>query len=131
MEQLLALGSVVRVRTDEQTTLRMVIAGYFPCDTASGTTYDYSAVLYPWGMQVNPALQMFNRGQIVSVEHEGYRDEDGRKMTQGILQALEEYRRGAERLIREYQERDAAPAGEKSDRTGEKPDRTEELEEFG
>ena len=124
MEQLLALGSVVRVQADEQTTLRMVIAGYFPHDTATGTTYDYSAVLYPWGMQVTPALQMFNRTQIVSVEHEGYMDEDGRNVALGIPQALKEYCQGAEQLIREYQTRGADPAGEK-------PERPEELEEFG
>ena len=130
MDQLVVLGSVVHVSADEQTVLRMVVAGYFPCDSATGTIYDYSAVLYPWGMQMNPALQMFNRTQIVSVEHEGYMDEDGRNVTAGIPRAIEEYRQRVERRLRE--EDGAGEEGTGEEKTGKDgPGRTAELMEFG
>lgn len=88
MERLLALGSVVRVQVEEQATARLMIAGYFPEDTRTGKRYDYVTVLYPFGMQQTPAVQMINHGQILSVEAEGYLDEQADAFTRELPELL-------------------------------------------
>lgn len=88
MERLLALGSVVRVQVEEQATARLMIAGYFPEDTRTGKRYDYVTVVYPFGMQQTPAVQMINHGQILSVEAEGYLDEQAEAFTKELPELI-------------------------------------------
>ena len=89
MERLLAPGSVVRVRIEEKATARLMIAGYFPEDTRTGKIYDYVTVLYPFGMQKTPAVQMIRQSQILSVEAEGYLDEQAEAFTSQMPRLIE------------------------------------------
>lgn len=125
MEQLLALGSVVKVQVSEnkKDALRMVVCGYFPHDKKTDRLYDYSAVLYPWGMQPQPALQMFNHGQITAIESAGYQDSEGEKFLSDMQKIFESY---AEEVKKALQEAEEEKSEEKSAlQTG------ETLEEFG
>lgn len=107
MEELLALGSVVKVQLTERNTMRFVIAGYFPHDKKTDKVYDYAAVLYPWGMQPGPAIQMFHHGQILSVEHPGYLDDDGREITKRLPEAFKQYAEEIRKVIRKAEEEKA------------------------
>lgn len=124
MEQLLALGTVVKVRLSEKNTVRLVVAGYFPGDKSTEKIYDYSAVPYPWGMQPNPAIQMFNQSQIVSVEFPGYLDEDGERLTRELPQALEQYKKEVSGLLKQAY-------AKKNEKTEPAAKIQNELEEFG
>lgn len=134
MKQMLALGAVVKVQVGEKNTVRLVVAGYFPIDERTGKLYDYSAVAYPWGMQPNPGIHMFNAGQIVSVEYAGYMDEDGEQLTKGLPQALEQFKKEAVELLREGSAKKTAEteaAGKTEPAQKKTAETSDTLEEFG
>lgn len=99
MERLLALGSVVKVQVEEQATARLMIAGYLPEDRKTGKIYDYVTVLYPWGMQQVPAVQMILQDQILEVEAEGYLDEKAAAFTRELPELIGKIAGEARRLI--------------------------------
>lgn len=101
MERLLALGSVVKVRIEEQAAARLMIAGYLPRDEDTGEIYDYVTVLYPFGMQQVPAVQMIRQEQILSVEAEGYLDERAEAFTRELPELIGKIAEETQRLIRE------------------------------
>lgn len=101
MERLLALGSVVKVRIEEQAAARLMIAGYLPRDEDTGEIYDYVTVLYPFGMQQVPAVQMIRQEQILSVEAVGYLDERAEAFTRELPELIGKIAEETQRLIRE------------------------------
>ena len=112
MERLLALGSVVRVQVEEQATARLMIAGYLPEDKNTGKIYDYVTVLYPWGMQQTPAVQMIRQDQILEVEAEGYLDEKAAAFTRELPELIGKIAGEAKRLILEAAKEDEAKSQE-------------------
>ena len=119
MEQLLALGSVVRVRVKKDAVQRLMIAGYFLKEKETGRTYDYAAVPYPFGVCPVPVIRTFNQPQIVEVEHRGYMDEQAERFTgqmpeliNKMTQKLEEL---AERPKQEPARETAVGAGSKAE----------------
>lgn len=101
MERLLALGSVVKVQVEEEATARLMIAGYLPQDEDTGQIFDYVTVLYPFGMQQVPAIQMIRQDQILEVEAEGYLDERAAAFTKQLPELIEKIAGEARRMILE------------------------------
>ena len=58
MEQLLALGTVVKADLGEKSTALLMIAGYYPRDERNGRVYDYLTVMYPVGMTLQAAAAL-------------------------------------------------------------------------
>lgn len=74
-------------------------------------------------MQPQPALQMFNHGQITAIESAGYQDSEGEKFLSDMQKIFESY---AEEVKKALQEAEEEKSEEKSAlQTG------ETLEEFG
>lgn len=80
MDNVLPIGSVVRLRNGEQ---KIMIICRLPLFNNEGTIgyFDYSACLYPTG-QTDQQVFFFNKEDIEEVFFEGYRDEDEEKFCQ-------------------------------------------------
>lgn len=89
MEQLLALGTVVKVDLGKKQTARLMIIGYYPQNKQDGKVYDYVTVLYPFGMCFEPAIQCINKASILAVEKEGYLDETAEAFTKELPQLIQ------------------------------------------
>lgn len=88
MEQLLALGTVVKAVVGPKQTARLMIIGYYPRNHQDGQVYDYATVLYPMGMSMAPAMQCINKNVILAVEKAGYLDEEAAQFTKGLPELL-------------------------------------------
>lgn len=119
MERLLALGSVVKVQVEEEATARLMIAGYLPQDEDTGQIFDYVTVLYPFGMQQVPAIQMIRQDQILEVEAEGYLDERAAAFTKQLPELIEKIAGEARRVILEAAREGKAAQDEKAAGAGE------------
>lgn len=102
MEQLLALGTVVKADLGEKNTALLMIAGYYPQEQ-SGRVYDYLTVMYPFGMCFTNAVQMVDKEAILSVEADGYLDEATEEFTKGLPELLELAKQSVLEEIREQQ----------------------------
>ena len=74
MEPLLPIGTIVQAEVEIGVATLMII-GYYPKKNDTGKIYEYSAVLYPQGVDLNTNLFLINRGMILNVIYEGYIDE--------------------------------------------------------
>ncbi len=104
MEQLLALGTVVKADLGEKSTALLMIAGYYPRDERNGRVYDYLTVMYPVGMTLQAAVQMIDSSEILSVEADGYLDETTQAFTRGLPEPLQITRDAVLEEIRNGQE---------------------------
>lgn len=88
MEQLLPIGTVVRAKIDEKTSVTLMIAGYLPKDEKTKKMYDYATVVYPFGMDMQPNISMIDEDSIEEVVFEGYMDEDAAALTRSLPEML-------------------------------------------
>ena len=89
MEQLLPLGTIVKVNLGEKNAASLMIAGYYPQSEKTGEVYDYLTVVYPFGMCYKKAVQLTNKASIIKVEAMGYMDEEAEQFTKGLPELLE------------------------------------------
>lgn len=74
MEALFPIGTIIQAEVEIGVATLMII-GYFPKKNDTGKIYDYSAILYPQGIDLNTNIFLVNRGMILNVIHKGYMDE--------------------------------------------------------
>lgn len=74
METLLPIGTIIHAEV-EIGVVSLMIIGYFPKKNDTGRIYEYSAVLYPQGVDFNTNIFLINHSMILNVIHEGYKDE--------------------------------------------------------
>lgn len=73
MPEIMPIGSVVRLKKGQK---KIMIAGRFQKDRATGTVYDYCAVLWPEGFIRSDRMYLFNHEDIDRVYFVGLQDEE-------------------------------------------------------
>ena len=125
MEQLLALGTVVKAAVGKGQTARLMIIGYYPQDNQDGSVYEYATVLYPFGMCFEPAVQCINSRLIIEVEKNGYMDQEADAFTKGLPELIKTTKEVILDVLKEEAEKvEAAKAAQ----AGEVPENKEESE---
>lgn len=81
MEKYLPLGTVVLLKG---ATRKLMIVGYCPKTLEDNKTYDYSGVLYPYGLIKSDEVGLFNHDSIDKVIHLGIDDEEGKKIRESL-----------------------------------------------
>lgn len=112
MEQLLPLGTIVKVNLGEKSTAHLMIAGYYPQSEKTGEVYDYLTVMYPFGMSYKTALQLTNKSSIISVEAMGYMDDEAEQFTKGLPELLEKAKGVILEQLKEAEEQTEKPEEE-------------------
>lgn len=74
MEALLPIGTIIQAEVEIGVATLMII-GYYPKKNDTGKIYEYSAVLYPQGIDLNTNIFLLNRSMILNVICEGYKDD--------------------------------------------------------
>ena len=82
----LPIGSVVLLKGAQR---RLMVCGRVQTDVANGTTYDYSACLYPEGIVSSDQLYMFNNDDIQTVFFIGLQDVEEFKFRKFLEEELE------------------------------------------
>ena len=83
---LLPIGSVVLLKDARR---RLMICGRIQTDVATGTTYDYSACLYPEGIVNSDQLYLFNNGDILKIFFVGFQDAEELEFKQFLADELQ------------------------------------------
>lgn len=87
VKSLLPIGSVVLLNGG---TRRLMICGRVQTNVSTGTTYDYSACLYPEGVIDSNEFYMFNNDNIQKIFFIGFQDEEEFKFKEFLSQQLGE-----------------------------------------
>ena len=86
MEFALPIGSVVSVYGIEK---RVMVAGVRQVEVETGKTWDYCGCMYPEGLINSHELVLFDQKHIDSLYFMGFRDGEGLKFTQKLLETGE------------------------------------------
>lgn len=86
-KKLLPLGTVVAL--DEETQVKMVIAGYY-IRHEDGQIYDYLGLGYPFGMALDGGNSVFNAEAIEQVLFTGYETEKSRSFLENLPRFVEQ-----------------------------------------
>lgn len=85
-EGILPIGSIVRLKDGDR---KLMIAGtYVTRQGDDSRVFDYSALLYPDGLESLDHLYMFNRDSIEQVYYVGYMDENSEEFLPNIEKVL-------------------------------------------
>lgn len=84
MSKLLPVGSIVKLKKDQERKVDLMVLGYYPVKADENQCYEYLGVIYPGGTAKDAPMFMFNGGDIDEVRFEGYSTEE----TQKALDAL-------------------------------------------
>jgi hypothetical protein len=83
MDFILPIGSVVSLKGVDR---RIMVAGVRQVDAETGMIYDYCGCVYPEGLQNSHELVLFNQKHIDSLFCLGFRDDEGLRFTQKLLE---------------------------------------------
>ena len=84
----LPIGSVVSVRFN---THKFMIIGFCTLEGKTKKMYDYSAVVYPFGLVNFDSVTMFNKEIIKKIHHLGYSDEAHKELNIKIDEAVKKH----------------------------------------
>lgn len=86
---LLALGSIITLKKDNENTKLMVVTrGAITNVNGEEGFFDYAAVIYPVGI-VDNQLYFFNNEDIGKIIFKGFSDEDDKELTSKLLSRME------------------------------------------
>lgn len=93
MSNLLPLGTVVRAKIKEA-VIDLMIIGYYPVDEKTGEIYNYTAIIYPMGMNLAVGTVLLAEENIEGIIQEGYTSKE-----YGAI--LDDYERMVNEVVRD------------------------------
>lgn len=87
-KEYLPIGTIVSVRFN---TNKFMIIGYCTLEGNSKKMYDYSAVVYPFGLENFDNVIMFNKAIIKKVHHMGHLSLEHNELNEKIKVAVKKY----------------------------------------
>lgn len=83
---LFPIGSVVSLKGLDQA--KLIIIGYYPQNREGGKIFDYLAVPYPYGLQLNTETIFFDHSEIGCVCFKGYENQESLAVSKALPVAV-------------------------------------------
>lgn len=83
MDELLSVGTIVKIKNAME-SVRTMIIGYYPFSEETETMYEYSGIIYPQGITGDQSLLVFDSEDVEEVVFQGYTDEEGVELRKAL-----------------------------------------------